>query len=127
MTMNYTNPTPVGMVRLLISDVDEQNLILTDDQVNGYLAIESGLVKRAAATALDAIASSEALVSKVITTQDLQTNGPQVAAALRAHAANLRAQSDSDADDTWGWEIIDFQDPPLSAAEATEYPGYGYH
>jgi hypothetical protein len=126
-TINFTNPTPAGKVRLLIADVDEDNLILTDDQINGYLAIESGSVKRAAASALVAIASSETLVSKKIRTLDgLQTDGPAVAAALLKHAQDLREQAETDEDDLGGIDIIDFQDPPLSATEATELRGSGF-
>jgi hypothetical protein len=127
MTMNYANPTPTGKVRLLIADVDEDNLVLTDDQIAGYLAIESGSVKRAAATALEAIAVSEVLVSKVIKTQDLQTDGAKVSAELRARAEKLRAQAETDEDDSFDWEIIDFVDPAYTAAEATELGGLGYY
>lgn len=125
MSINYANAGPRGMVRLLIADTDEANEILLDDMIDGFLLIESGSVKRAAATALEAIASSESLVSKVIKTQDLSTNGPAVAADLRKHAASLRAQAEIDEDDCAGLDIIDFDPYQLSVAEATEYPGLG--
>lgn len=93
--MYYGNS--VGQVRLLIADTTTPYL-LDDDQIIGYLAISarSGVesIRRAAADALDAIASSESLVSKVIKTQDLSTDGPKVAADLRAHADRLRGQAD---------------------------------
>lgn len=99
MAIDYN--TSVGQVRLLISDVASSpaDWLLTDEQVNAYLTINGGVIKLAAADALDAIASSETLVSKAIRTQDLATNGPAVAQALRAHAATLRdhaAQADAD-------------------------------
>jgi len=83
-------------VRLLIADVDTDpaKQLLTDDQVDGFLELEAANVKRAAADALDAIASSEALVSKKIRTQDLATDGPAVADSLRKHADRLRVQAD---------------------------------
>ncbi|HET7398990.1 MAG TPA: hypothetical protein VFJ94_10755 [Intrasporangium sp.] len=89
---------PEDQVRLLISDVstDAAKQILTDAQVGGYLAINAGNVRLAAADALDAIASSEALVSKVIRTQDLATDGAKVADALRRHATSLRALAGAD-------------------------------
>lgn len=98
MPIDYTSP--VGKVRLLISDVDENNLVLTDDMINGYLDMHSGegRVRRAAADALDAIATSEALISKVIRTQDVSTDGAKVADALRKQAATLRAQADAEDD-----------------------------
>jgi hypothetical protein len=86
-------------VRLLIADVDPSNQLLTDAQLDSLLALEDGNIKLAAAQALDTIASSEALVSKVIRTQDLQTDGSKTAAALRAHAAALRAQAQKNLDD----------------------------
>lgn len=93
--IDYTDP--VQQVRLLIADVstDPAKRILADEQLAGYLTINVGSVKRAAADALDAIASSEALVSKVIRTQDLQTDGSKVADALRKHADSLRTQADA--------------------------------
>lgn len=107
MAIDYT--TPVGQVRLLIADVEESNFLLADDQITGYLAIESGRVKRAAARALDAIATSEVLVSKKIRTLDLQTDGPAVAAELRALAKQLRDEDDQDGDEgPWAIDVIPF-------------------
>lgn len=89
--------TPVGQIRLLIADVDTgENQIFTDEQLEGYLSITRDSVKRAAADALDAIATSEALISKVIQTQDRSSNGAAVADALRKHANALRARADEE-------------------------------
>lgn len=85
---------PVQQVRLLIADVDPDRQLLDDAQLAGFLRIEAEVPKRAAAAALDAIATSELLVSKVIRTQDLSTDGAKVAAELRARADRLRAQAD---------------------------------
>jgi hypothetical protein len=91
--------TDLGKVRLLIPDTDEDNLLLTDDKITAFLGMETG-VKRAAALALETIASNEALVGKVIKTQDLSTDGTRVSAELRARAAQLRRQADDDDTDT---------------------------
>jgi len=100
--------TDRGRVRLLIADTDEPDgLLLTDVQITTLLSME-GSVKRAAAQALDTIASSEVLVSKKIRTLDLQTDGPAVAAELRARAKELRDQDDADNDDPWGIDVINF-------------------
>jgi hypothetical protein len=105
--IDYT--TPAGQVRLLISDVDESNFLIDDDQITGYLSIEGGRVKRAAARALDAIATSEVLISKKIRTLDLQTDGPAVAAELRAQAKQLRDEDDQDGDEgPWAIDVIPF-------------------
>ncbi len=86
-------------MRLLIADEDPNNQLLTTPQLENLLALEGDNVKLAAAQALDIIASSEALVAKVIRTQDLSTDGPKTAAELRQHARALRAQSASAVDD----------------------------
>lgn len=98
--------TARGQVRLLTADVDGNNFTLTDDQVDGYLTLHgittptaapvSGVgVRRAAADALSAIATSEVLLSKVIRSGDgLTTDGAKAAAELRTQAAALRAQAD---------------------------------
>lgn len=113
-TPDYTSP--VMQVRLLIADLDTANPVLTDDQVGGYLTVEGDNVKLAAASALEAIASSEALVSKVIKSRDLSTDGPAVAKSLREHAASLRAQA---ADEDEGFfDIVDFG--PHAGPELTE-------
>lgn len=90
---------PVQQVRLLIADLDEgENQIFTDDQLEGFLSITRQSVKRAAADALDAIATSEALISKKLRTLDRESDGPAVADALRKHAASLRQRAKEEED-----------------------------
>lgn len=81
-------------IRLLISDTDPANQTFTDTELGVFLDLEAGSVRRGAAQALDTIASNEALVSKVITTQDLSTDGAKLAQALQSRAESLRAQDD---------------------------------
>lgn len=105
MAIDYTSPR--GKVRLLIADTDETHQVLTDPEVDGYLAMHDGspsAVRRAAADALDAIATSETLVSKVMRTADgTTTDGAKVADSLRKRAETLRAQADDEDDDAaWG-------------------------
>lgn len=90
---------PVQQVRLLIADLDEgENQIFSDDQLKGFLSITLDSVLRAAADALDAIATSEALISKVISTQDRSSDGRAVADALRKHSAALRQRAKEEED-----------------------------
>ena len=106
-TMDPT--TMIGQVRLLATDVDEDNLIFRDAEITAFLTLEGDSVRLAAAQALDTIASNEALVSKKIRTQDLATDGPAVAAELRARAAALRKQVEDGAEtDDSGFDIADF-------------------
>jgi hypothetical protein len=104
--------TEIRRVRLLIADTDPASRLFRADQITDFLDLENGHVKLAAAQALDAIAVSEVLVSKVVKTQDLQTDGAKVAAELRARASELRRQVlDGEGDDSLGFEIVDFIDP----------------
>lgn len=101
-------------VRLLIADTDPVNRIFSTRQIAAFLRLNGDNVRRAAAQALDTIASNETLVSKKITTQDLSTDGPAVSASLRAQAKELRRQADAgegDAD-AFGFEIVDFTPYP---------------
>lgn len=150
MTINFN--TALGQVRLLASDVNEDDFALTDDMVEGYL-VRYGLtssttpvghraaINRAAADMIDAIATSEALIGKVISTVDgLKTDAAKLADALRKHAAVLRKQADDSNEDDGSMaaffggaggfytsvdpdRIVDDPDHP----EASEYPvGWGY-
>jgi hypothetical protein len=78
-------------------------------------------VRRAAADALDTIATSEVLVSKVIRTQDLSTDGAKVADALRKQAQVLRQQADAAdaAEDDGFFDVVDTL-PPCRRPELTE-------
>lgn len=96
MAFTYDPTTSRGRVRLLITDTDGSNVIFQDAEIDAFLALEDSSVKRAAASALDQIASSEALVQKRIRLLDLSTDGPAVAKALREHAAALRDQADKE-------------------------------
>lgn len=89
---SYDPTNPVGMVRLLITDISETDPLFTDADLMAVLAAEGDNVKLAAATALEVIARSELLIAKKISTQDLSTDGPAVAAELRAQAKSLRDQ-----------------------------------
>lgn len=102
----------IRRVRLLIADTDPASRLFRADQIMDFLDMEGGSVKLAAAQALDAIAVSEVLVSKVIKTQDLSTDGAKVGAELRARAKELRRQvADSEGDDDGGFLIVDFVNP----------------
>lgn len=113
-------------IRALIADTSEPRLF-TDEEIQVYLdlylpvgdPVSRRHVWWAAADALDAIATSEALTSKKIRTQDLSTDGPAVAAELRKQAAGLRARADDEDPDLGGvFEVID---AGHSHHEAEEY------
>lgn len=95
MAIDYS--TPRGQVRALIPDVDETNPVLTDDLIDTYLVLSGNKVFAAAAMALEAIAVDEALVYKIVSTDDLSVNGVTGATMLLARAKTLRGQQE-DAD-----------------------------
>ena len=112
--------TVIGQIRLLIPDVEQlEDLVnpsadpaylFNDAQIQAFATLYSDNVKRAAAQAKLVLATSEALISKVIRTDDLQTDGAKLSAELRAQAVELNKQADQDdfSDSYDAFEIIDF-------------------
>lgn len=118
----------IETVRLLIADTDPNALILTDDQITALLGLHADAEQAAllaAADALDAIATSEALLSKKIRTQDLSTDGPAVAAELRKHAAQLRDRA-AGADAFDGFDLVPSAADPLAVARVEFVPSNIY-
>jgi hypothetical protein len=115
---NYA--TTIGQVRLLIPDVEQlanpvdseapAEYIFSDAQVQAFLSMSNNSIKRAAAEAKMVLAASETLISKVIRTDDLQTDGAKLGAELRAQARELRAQAveEETYDSYEEFEIVDF-------------------
>lgn len=96
MSATYDPTVDVGKVRLLAGDVpDEQDdAVFDDDEIDAFLALADGDVRRAAATCLRANAANEALLAKRIRLQDVETDGPAVARELRQQADALDARAD---------------------------------
>jgi hypothetical protein len=102
----------VQLMRYLIPDVEqidwndtgESSYLFTEEHLEGLLELNNGRVKRAAADAVEALGTSEAYISKVIKSEDLQTDGAKVANALFVRARQLR---DSDREDE-GREAAEF-------------------
>lgn len=129
----------VGKVRALIPDVEQvdwendgnASYMFTDNHLEGLLSLypafenpddvdyqSTAHIRRAAADAVDTLATSEALISKVIKTEDLQTDGAKVANALVQRAIQLRRQADKDEDNLnleTSFTVVDFEParPPL--------------
>ncbi len=97
MPWTYDPTTPVGQVRLLITDTNVARPIFADDaEIEAFLGMNDDDIRLAAAQALDVIATNEALVLKVIQNMDLRTDGAAVAASLREHAKTLREQVETE-------------------------------
>jgi hypothetical protein len=115
---NYA--TAIGQVRLLIPDTEQLDdpgtstvdaaYIFNDSQIQAFLSLYASSVKRAAAQAKLVLATSETLISKVIRTDDLQTDGAKLGAELRAQAKELQDQAEKEElyDSYEEFEIVDF-------------------
>lgn len=98
--------TAVGQVRLLIPDVEQLSnpanpdadaaYIFSDAQIQAFLSMYANNIKRAAAQAKLVLASSEALINKVISSYDLKTDGAKLGAELREQSKALRAEAIED-------------------------------
>lgn len=98
--------TAIGQVRLLIPDTEQlENLadpeaeaayIFDDHQIQAFLSLYSNGVKRAAAQAKLVLATSEALINKVIRTSDYNTDGAKLGAELREQAKALQQEAEKD-------------------------------
>jgi len=101
---NYA--TAIGQVRLLIPDTEQLDdpststvdaaYIFNDPQIQAFLTLYSNNVKRAAAQAKLVLATSEALINKVIRTADYNTDGAKLGAELREQSKQLQAEADKD-------------------------------
>lgn len=96
MPFSYDLSTNTGLVRAIVPDSNSTAYVFEDAEIDAFLALEGGSVRRAAALALETIASNETLVLKVVKLLDIQTDGAKVADALLKRAAQLRKQADDD-------------------------------
>lgn len=101
------DPKLIASVRFLIADLDTGNQLLTDEQLEAALTAEGRSDLLAAARCLETIAVSEVLLSKKIRTQDLSTDGPAVAAELRALAKQYRDRARDEDPDAGGFDGFD--------------------
>lgn len=92
----YNLSTNVGKIRALIPDNSATSYVFEDEEIEVFYSLEGSSLKRAAALALETIASNEAMVLKVIRLLDIQTDGAKVADALLKRAALLRKQADDE-------------------------------
>ncbi len=109
MAFTFDLASDVGKVRLLIPDRVASDILFEDEEIEAFLALEAGNVRRAAALALETVAADQALTLKVIKTLDLTTDGASVANALLKRADKLRGQAalDEAAEDGAGFDVAE--------------------
>lgn len=106
--------TPLGQLRALLSQTKQYkdplnpdapaDYLISDAQLQAYIAINRDGLFGAAADALLALATNEALISKKIRTEDLQTDGPAVAGELRRMSDMYRQRQKDE------YELLDYED-----------------
>lgn len=102
MVFTYNIENDAGVVRMLIGDTDADNALFQDAEIDALLTLEGGVVRLAAAQALDTIGSSEVMILKVIRLMDLETDGAAVSRELRQRATALRKQHEEGSGDYQG-------------------------
>jgi hypothetical protein len=124
---DYT--TDVGKVRVLLGDTDPTDIsagegtymYFSDDEIAAFLTMYGDNVKLAAARCLETIASSQALLLKSWSTDDLTVNGDRIAESLRKLAAQLREEALVDESNEYFNMISMFIDDD-DDGQADEYP-----
>ena len=113
--------TPIGQVRSLIPDVEpledpadlsaEPEYVFNDKMLQAYVSLARGNIYRAAAIAVNTLATTEALLLKVLKSDDRQTDGAKLADALGRRAAWLDEQADAEDEEVYGGFDIAPYDP----------------
>lgn len=116
--------TDIQKLRILIPDgeqIYDGDYLFSDADLTILVETARGSVLRAAGYAKIAIGDSEALISKVIQTQDLRTNGAAVAEAFRKSGEALlkRADEEDQLDNGFYFNIVFFD--PGHPPELTEF------
>lgn len=108
----------IAIVRTLIPDTDavfgpgEDEHLFSDEDITRFITAAGGSVTRAAGFAMIAVGNSEALINKVIKTQDLMTNGAATAIAFRqaGEAMLKRADKEEQNQALDYFEIVDYRE-----------------
>jgi hypothetical protein len=82
-------------MRLLLKDMSATPTF-TDQNLTDYWSIEGGVLKRAAALALESIAQDTARVLQYVKTTGLETNGKTAAEAVLLVSDRWRTQAETD-------------------------------
>lgn len=111
MAFTYDLSTDTGKVRLLVPDRNSSEPVFQDNEISTFLDLEGGSIHRAAALALETVATDEALVLKVAKLLDTETDGAKLAETLLKRAASLRKQADGQdarSGDLFDWAEMSF-------------------
>lgn len=113
--VNYASN--VGKVRVLLGDVDPEDIsqgqgeykYFSDDEIVAVLQMYDHNVKMTAARCLETIASSQVLLLKSWSSDDLTVNGDKIAESLRRIAQQLRDEALIE-ESSESFELVPFMD-----------------
>jgi hypothetical protein len=106
-------------IRTLIPDTDaiygeaSDEYLFTDQEIARFYRLGRNSALRGAGYAMIAVGNSESMIEKVITTQDLQTDGSKLQDKWRLSGERLLARADKeDVEATLfdGFELIDYRE-----------------
>lgn len=125
--VNFSSDT--GKVRVLLGDTEAENVVggvgdymyFGDDEIGAFLTMYGENVKLASARAMETIASSQALLLKSWSSDDLSVNGDKIAESLRKLAAQLREEALQEESSEYFNMIAMFIDED-DDGQADEYP-----
>jgi hypothetical protein len=125
--VNFSSDT--GKVRVLLGDTEAENVVdgvgdymyFGDDEIGAFLTMYGENVKLASARAMETIASSQALLLKSWSSDDLSVNGDKIAESLRKLAAQLREEALQEESSEYFNMIAMFIDDD-DDGQADEYP-----
>ena len=114
--------TAVNQVRALIPDIEQlpnaadptapDEFMFSDAHLTAFLVLNANDVRLAAADACEVLGTSEAIILKVITTEDLVTDGSKLMAQYLARAKQLRdTAAGVGTDQVDGFDIVPYHLP----------------
>ena len=95
MSFTFNTTTNIGKVRTLINDTTEASAVLSDEEINVFLGLESNDIYRSAASALESIIINKQLLSKLIAAGDYKEDNRNVAEKLGKIADRYRQAANS--------------------------------
>lgn len=129
-------PEQINTVRTLISDTEQfdyddsgtPRYRMSDEMLSALIDFRGGRLYGASADALRSMAANEALILKVIRTEDLQVDGAKLADALRLLARELEGrqstEDDNEALDEFAFEVVNYKYPLHNPEDYYPFGGY---
>ena len=95
MSFSFDTSTNIGKVRTLIGDTDSTSFLLSDEEIQVFLDLESNDIYAASAGCLRRIAADKALLEKIIKAGNYSEDTKGISKALLATAQRYEDRSSS--------------------------------